>query len=116
LDWPKYWIVQVISALGGICGILGLLALWDSPWHRPLLIGITVFCILFSLAEHQKDRVTILFSGVKRYYRVFGVDQNAAAFGLVREQYRYFGITFDSVKTVFANWYLQNRQRDERSV
>ncbi len=40
MDWPKYWIVQVVSALGGICGILGLLALlalWDSPWRLASL-------------------------------------------------------------------------------
>ena len=110
MDWPKYWIVQVISVLGGISGILGLLALWDSPWRRPLMLGVTIFCVLFFLAEYQKDRVTVLFSGVKRYYRHFGGDQNTAVFAQIEEQYRYFGITFDSVKTVFTNWYLHHRR------
>ncbi len=110
MDWPKYWIVQLISVLGGISGILGLLAMWNSAWRGPLMIGVVIFCVLFFIAEHQKDRVTVLFSGVQRYYRAFGVNQNAAVFELVRNQYRYFGITFSSVKTVFTNWYLNERR------
>ena len=62
------------------------------------------------IAEHQKDRVTVFFSGVQRYYRTFGVSQSATVFELVREQYRYFAISFTSVKTVFTNWYLNDRK------
>jgi hypothetical protein len=110
LDWQKFQTVQVLYIVGAVCGILGLLGTWDSPWRAVLMTAVVVVCIAFFLFEHQKERVTVLFSGVKRYYESFSASRNADVFDQVHKQYRYFGITFDSVKNSFAEWYRTKRQ------
>jgi hypothetical protein len=99
----------VLSVIGAISGIAGLIAISNASWRIPLII-VTVLFVLTFIIEHQKDRVTVLFSGIKRYYTSFELSENAGVFDRVHKSYKYYGISFESVKPAFSNWYLYGRR------
>ena len=105
MDLMQLRTVQWISLMGALAGILGLLALWESRYRTPVMLGVIVLSIAFVLAELQKDRVSVLFSGISKFYRSFPQELNQGVFKQVQNEYCYLGITFSSVLNAFRAWH-----------
>ena len=112
MDLMQLKTVQWLSILGAFAGILGLFALWESPWRPWCMAAILALSVLFYVLELKKDRLTVLVSGAHRYIRSFSVDDNSVVFDSIQKEYCYFGISFDSVKTAFLSWYVDRRRGD----
>jgi hypothetical protein len=105
MDLMQLRTVQWISLVGALAGILGLLALWESRYRTPVMLGVIVLSIVFVLAELQKDRISLLFSGISKFYRSFPQELNQGVFKQVQNEYCYLGITFSSVLNAFRAWH-----------
>jgi hypothetical protein len=111
MDLLKLRTVQWITIIGSIAGVVSLLALWNSP-YRGLLMALAIALPLATAAvELQKDRITIFFTGIRKYYRTFPVEKNTAIFSDVKNEYCYFGVSFASVLNSFRIWYGSPQRR-----
>lgn len=105
MDLSKLRTVQWISVLGAFAGIISLIVVWESRYRVAVIAGIIVLSVVFMLAELQKDRLSILFSGISKFYSSFSPALNEAVFQQVQSEYCYLGITFSSVLSAFRAWH-----------
>jgi hypothetical protein len=69
------------------------------------MVLVAFFSVVFVAAEMQRDRVSVLFSGISRFYRSFPEEKNKEVFQQVKNEYCYFGVTFSSVINAFRAWH-----------
>ncbi|MGA3328945.1 MAG: hypothetical protein ABSF45_31225 [Terriglobia bacterium] len=70
----------------------------------PVIVAVVILSIVFLLTELEKDRASILFSGISRFYHSFPQELNQGVFKQVQSKYCYVGITFSSVLNAFRVW------------
>jgi len=105
---------QWLTILGAVAGILGLLAIWESV-HRVWLMGVVVMlAAAFFLLELAQERISVLVSGVSRFYRSFPHERNREVFAGVKKEYCYLGLSFTSVGNAFREWYETERRGNVR--
>lgn len=97
--------VQWLTLVGSIAGVLSLVALWDSPYRSALVAATVALPIVTAAIELQKDRLTVFFTGIRKFYRLFPIEQNTHLFRNVTSEYIYFGVSFGSVLSIFRVWY-----------
>jgi hypothetical protein len=105
MDLMELKTVQWISIIGALAGVLGLLAGWESGYRPGLMVIIVILSGVFILAEKEKDRASVLFSGIRRFYKSFPEENNNKVFQEVRNEYCYFGVSFGSVINTFRAWH-----------
>jgi len=66
------------------------------------------------LLEQSAHRVSVLFSGMKRYYQQFPPQHNAEIFRRVQREYCYLGISFRTVFAEFEHWYRRECRPETR--
>ena len=104
MDLMKLRSIQWLTIIGALAGIIGLIALWDSPWRNATIVFTLVTSALFFVIEVYKDRVSVVFSGLRRFHRTFPVQQNPRVFEGVQSEYGYLGVSFASVLVTFRAW------------
>lgn len=105
MDLLKLKTVQWLSIVGAVAGILGLLAPWESRFRPALMIAVLGLTTVFLLLELEQGRMSLLFTGLSRYYPSFVQSQNDTVLAQTEQEYCYFGVSFSTVLNAFRQWY-----------
>lgn len=111
MDFQELRTVQWVTIAGSIASVVSVLAGWNSTARVPLLIAAVVLPLCTAAIELQKRRLSVFFSGIRKYHASFQTQQNGSVFNSVREEYLYMGITFASVLSSFREWYGSQERR-----
>lgn len=106
MDYTKLRVFFWLSVAGSGAGLVGLVA----PEYR--IYGIVAFIVFVPsaiLLERRTGVLSVLRSGIHRFYRSFPVAANHAVFDMVRREYCYLGVSFDTVFSQFEDWYRFRR-------
>jgi hypothetical protein len=109
MDLMQLRTVQWLTVVGAVASSIGLLAIWESPYRIPAIVIVCAVSAILLIAELQRDRISVLFSGIKHFHRSFPVHRNQVVLRSVRSEYRYLGVSFASVLTDFRVWFERER-------
>jgi len=110
MDLMRLRTVQWVTILGGVASVLSLPVFWQSPYRSYIIAGAALLLLSCLLLELHKGRISVLFSGVSKFYQTFPEDQNRTVFPAVEGEYCYLGISFTSVLNTFRSWHDSERR------
>src|ERR1017187_6368405 len=110
MDLMRLKTVQWLTVLGAVAGVLGLLALWRSPYAIAIMWATGLLAAAFLLLEVQRDRLSVFFAGIQKFDRIFSQESNRRVLAEVSTEYCYLGIGFSTVLNTFRAWHESERK------
>ena len=106
MDYTKLRVFFWLSVAGSAASLLSVML----PKYRLYgVLGLVVLVPSALFLEAWTGLLSVIRSGMHRFYRSFPVVGNHSVFDTVKLEYCYLGISFDTVFSQFEDWYRFRR-------
>jgi len=106
MDYTKLRVFFWLTVAGSGASLISLVLPQYQTYSK---IALAVFVPVAFILETRTGLLSVLRSGINRYYRSFPVAANHAVFNRIESEYCYLGISFDTIFSQFEDWYRFRR-------